>query len=182
MLFELQGCLRGSELAAVRPGKPASELLLPRWFNPASRILEEILNTEPGILGAALHLGRMRMIEGRAEEAAGYFERAQKSVDPRVRYLATLFLGSLDERAGRLDDAEKRYREALAAYGWGQAAHLALAQLLSRTGRDQEARALLIDRFGDRTVRVIEPLWTYLAGPDDELGARFDELRAEVWR
>ncbi len=182
VLFELQGCLRGSELAAVTPGKPASGLLLPRWFNPASRILEEILKTDPDMLAAALHLGRMQMIQGSAEEAGAYFERARKSVDPRVRYLATLFLGSLDERAGRLEDAEKRYREALSGYGWGQAAHLALAQLLSRTGRDPEARALVLERFGDRTVRVIEPLWTYLAGPGDELGARFDELRAEVWR
>jgi tetratricopeptide (TPR) repeat protein len=181
VVFEVQGCRQGATLSAQALGKGGGAQLPSRWFLPAARLFQNVLDKDPAFLTPALHLGRLNMLEGRLDDAAAFFERALAAVDPRVRYLARLFLGSLDERADRLADAEKRYRAAMAEYPWGQSAQLALAQVLSRTGRDGEARALLLDRFG-KGDRLIEPLWTYAVMPNEEMGARFDELRAEVWR
>lgn len=181
VVFEVQGCRQGVTLSAQALGKQGGAQLPSRWFLPAARRFQSLLDKDPAFLAPALHLGRLDMLEGRLDTAAAFFERALAAADPRVRYLARLFLGSLDERADRLDGAENRYRAAIAEYPWGQSAQLALAQVLSRTGREGEARTLLLDRFG-KGERLIEPLWTYAVMPGDELGARFDELRAEVWR
>jgi tetratricopeptide repeat protein len=189
LLFELQGCEQGMVLSAQGPVEVMQ--LSSRWWMSAARLFRELLESDWGLPAeemaaltsmSALHMGRIRMLEGTLDQATPYFERALGAVDPRVRYLAMLFLGSLDERADRLEQAEKRYRDAMAGYPWGQAAHLALAQILSRTGRDDEARTTLLDRFGRPDERLIEPLWTYVIRPEEELPKLFDELRAEVWR
>ena len=130
---------------------------------------------------ADLHLGRVLMMQEKTREAARHFERAAAADDPRVQYLAQLFLGSLAERAGRYPEAERSYRTALQTYPLGQSAPLALSQLFSRTGRESDAKKL--NAMLARRTLVVEPLWTYVppARP-----SRFDslllleELRAEV--
>jgi predicted Zn-dependent protease len=108
------------------------------------------------------------------------FESAKKAVDPRVRYLAFLFAGSILERRSQFAEAEEQYRQGVAEYPWGQSGHLALAEVMSRTGRDGDARATLLARFNGAQ-RIVEPLWTYaFARPEDQLAALFDELRVEV--
>jgi lipopolysaccharide biosynthesis regulator YciM len=139
------------------------------------------LKKDPSHAMAALHLGRIRMLQGERAEAARHFTTIVDAGDPRIRYLALLFLGSLAEREGRNADAERAYVDALRAYPLGQAGVLALSQLFSRTGQETKARqiiAVLVARKGN-----VEPLWTYL--PPPRLGLAdyqmlLNELRAEV--
>ncbi len=153
-----------------------------RWAAAAVSAYSEALKRDPSFEMASLHLGRVRMLQGNGDDAAPYFERATGAGDPRVRYLAHLFLGSLAERNARYAVAERAYLEAMRAYPFGQSASLALSQLLSRTGREADARQLLA-LFTSRKGGSVEPLWTYLPPSDPgliDLQMSLDELRAEV--
>ena len=130
----------------------------------------------------ALHLGRVFVLLGRENDAALHLHAAGSSANPAVRYLALMFSGALDERAGRLDAAIDQYGRAHAAFRWGQSAPVALSHALMRAGRDGEARDVLTGHFASAGRRVCEPLWTYLADPSTDLGPTLDELRAEIWR
>jgi tetratricopeptide (TPR) repeat protein len=120
------------------------------------------------------------MLQGNAIEAAALFRSALTDVDPAVRYLASLFLGTLEERDQHVDAAEKLYREALNYVPYGQSAPLALSELLSRTGREADARRVLAARLLRINTEVLEPFWAY--GPEDVPATRFDLLRVEVWK
>jgi tetratricopeptide (TPR) repeat protein len=152
------------------------------YLVPAAEAFADALKQDPGLHGASLHLGRVRLLQGQRAEAATLFRGALDDVDPAVAYLAALFLGSLEERNERYDAAEKLYRDAVRRIPWGQSAPLALSELLSRTGREKEARDTLAAHFTFVGSGIIDPLWTYTALPSDELGTRFDLLRMEVWK
>jgi tetratricopeptide (TPR) repeat protein len=174
----LGSAYRGEPADAFRVFEESSRR---RWWSSAAASYLTALNLDPSYEVAALHLGRMRLLLGESAEAAHRFTNLVDAGDPRIRYLARLFLGSLAERDGRDAEAERAYRSALAAYPWGQAASVALSQLFSRTGREATARAIIAE-MGGRDASI-EPFWTYL------LPARLDladcqmllnELRAEV--
>jgi len=179
--WELKGGVQGVELSAQPGFGIGDENGLPsRFWIPAAREYLEAIRADATLLQAWLHLGRIRMLEGKLDEAVGHFDKAADAVDPRVRYLARLFSGSVMERRGRYGDAEARYRDAIAQYPWGQSGPLALAQIMSRTGREAEARATVLERL-NRHERIVEPLWTYVYdAPENELASLFDELRVEV--
>ncbi len=98
-----------------------------------------------------------------------------------IAYLARLFLGSLKERDGHFDEAEALYRDAGRRVPYGQAAPLALAQLLSRTGRDAEARETLAENVLRRGSPVVEPMWAY-GPPSEDPVTQIDIMRMEVWK
>ena len=143
---------------------------------------EQAIDADPACLEAALHLGRVRLLERREAEATRWLRQAATAPGVTVPYLASLFLGALAERQGRYADAEKDYRAARDLFRWGQAASLALSHLLMRTGRESEARDQLAQQFTTTGGRVTEPLWTYLADPASDPAAALNQLRAEVWR
>jgi hypothetical protein len=66
-------------------------------------------------------------------------------------------------------------------FKWGQSGPLALARLFSRTGRDREAREVVVAFLG-RGALTVDPLWMYLAFPGKEPVAHLDVLRAEIWQ
>jgi tetratricopeptide (TPR) repeat protein len=171
------------EAVIPKPGESSvfSEgIRIEAFLVPAAEALLDALKQDPGLHGAALHLGRIRLLQGQREEAAALLRTAVDDVDPAVAYLAALFLGSVEERNEQYDVAEKLYRDAVRRIPWGQSAPLALSELLSRTGRETEARDVLAAHF--KVSGIIEPLWAYSALPNDELGTRFDLLRMEVWK
>ena len=131
---------------------------------------------------ALLHLGRVRLVLDQFDAAAAPLDRAATSEDAVTSYLALLLRGALDERQGRFDAAEARYREALERFRWGQSAPLALAHLLSRSGRVDDARRELLSHAERTGGLVVDPLWTYVVSPGDHLDASLRQLRAEVWR
>jgi hypothetical protein len=140
------------------------------------------LASDPTNTRIALHIGRVFLLLGRDGEAASNLHAASSSTNPAVRYLALMFTGALQERAGRLDAAIDEYRHASEAFRWGQSAPLALSHVLMRAARDADARQAVTEHFDATRGRVCEPLWTYLADPSTDLGPMIDELRAEVWR
>jgi tetratricopeptide (TPR) repeat protein len=148
----------------------------------AARHFERALREDPGCREAALHLGRVRLLEGREPEAERWLRLASAAHHPSVRYLAIMFLGVIAERQGRYGDAEAQYRSALESFRWGQSAPLALSHVLMRTGREAEARQTLAAHFAGTLGRVVEPLWTYLIEPSAHLAPTLNQLRAEIWR
>ncbi len=153
-----------------------------RELRVAARHFEGAVSADPSCAEAALHLGRVRLLDGRDAEAERSLRVASGADTLPVRYLAMMFLGAIAERQARYDDAAKQYRAALDTFRWGQAAPLALSHVLMRSGREQEARETLEAHFTTTRGRTVEPLWTYLANPATDLGPSLDQLRAEVWR
>jgi hypothetical protein len=153
-----------------------------RELRVAARHFEVALAADPACVEAALHLGRVTLLDGRDAEAERWLRVASAAHSVPVRYLAMMFLGVMAERQARYDDAAKHYRAALDIFRWGQAAPLALSHVLMRAGREQEARDTLAVHFTTTGGRTVEPFWTYLANPATHLGPSLDQLRAEVWR
>jgi tetratricopeptide (TPR) repeat protein len=83
------------------------------YLVPAAAAFADALKQDGALRCAALHLGRIRMLQGQRDEAAALFRAAIDDVDPAVAYLAALFLGSIEERNERFDAAETLYRDAL---------------------------------------------------------------------
>lgn len=150
------------------------------YFAQAGELFTAALKSRADLTVAALHLGRIRMLQGNAVEAASFFRSALTDIDPAVRYLAALFLGTLEERDQHFDAAEKLYRDALGYLPYGQSAPLALSELLSRSGREADARRVLAARVLRINTEVLEPFWAY--GMEDAPATRFDLLRVEVWK
>jgi tetratricopeptide (TPR) repeat protein len=186
LAVERDGSLKGLAFASVSRGRPVeSDEIHLRWWSGAARYYLDALEADAEYLPSALHLGRIRMLQGNRRQATQLFQQASRSDDGRVAYLAVLFLGSLAEREGEFEEAERRYRDGLRLYPSGQAAPIALSQILSRIGREAEARAILVALLTSGRGRLVEPLWTYLPPPQMQLGdylAAFDELRVEVLR
>lgn len=176
---ELDGCQKG-EFLTITGLTESGGHLVQRYFVPAARELEAALSLDADLLDAALHLGRIRMLEGRDGDAIALFDRAAGSETRAVAYLAHLFLGSLAERTARWDAAEKSYRAAVATFPAGQSASIALAQLLDRRGRVVEADGLIAAQLARRSSQVVEPWWAYFdeAMPEAVLAVRL--LRAET--
>jgi uncharacterized protein HemY len=118
---------------------------------------QEPIGADPTCLEAALHLGRVRLVERRDVEAQRWLRQAATARGVTVPYLASMFLGALAERQARFADAEQEYRAAFALFRWGQSAPLALSHLLMRTGRESEARETLVQHFTTTRGGVVEP-------------------------
>jgi len=65
VVFEVQGCREGAALSAQALGKGGGAQLPSRWFLPAARLYQNVLDKDPAFLTPALHLGRLSMLEGR---------------------------------------------------------------------------------------------------------------------
>jgi hypothetical protein len=128
-----------------------------RPLHSAAKLFGGALRSDPSLHAAALHLGRVRMIQGSLGEARLHLEVGTHSELSSERYLALLFLGAIAEQTGDLGDAEARYRSAMREFKWGQSGPLALSRLLSRSGRDHEAREIVVAFLG-RGAPTVDPL------------------------
>jgi predicted Zn-dependent protease len=137
-----------------------------------------------GMVSAALHVGRIEMLLGRHREARTLLTRAtERSRFPHTRYLARLFLGSMDELDGRPDAAERQYRAALQELPRAQSGRLALAALLARGGRTAEAGRVIADAApADSRRSPVDPWWLYLPSNSDDFAVLLATLYAEVRR
>ncbi len=178
-----QGLGREIMACEVNPGVPVDGFGLRQSppLRAAAAGFEEALGRDASLHKAALHLGRTRLLMGALDDARRWLEAATRSPLASDRYLALLYLGSIEEQEGRVEQAEARYRAATAAFAWGQSGRLALARLLSRTNREAEARAV-VSTMLEQGGRTVDPLWTYLARPASEPGAILHLLRAEIWQ
>lgn len=177
VVWELTGNHKGVFLTPA--GIRDSGALVQRYFVAASSEFEAALKLDPALLDAWLHLGRMRLVEGRRREAAEALERALPSASRATSHLASLFLGVLAEQREEWESAEARYRHALSLYPHAQSATLALAQLLDRRGRN-DAPQLLNRMIGHEVARIVDPWWSYFDEAQPEPGAQLSLLRAEI--
>ena len=116
-----------------------------------------------GLLVAALHAGRLRMLRGDDTLARRLFEQALTSSTPSTRYIAHLFLGSISERDRDEASAERHYVEASNIFPYAQSGRVALASLLARSGRGQEAAAVVSRTPPGGLERLsFDPWWLYL--------------------
>lgn len=182
LALEIQAAVAG-RLSGPPPARAvafAPEAVVP--LHQAELEYARALTIDPQLTEAALHRGRVELLLWHDADAVAPLRAATSSVNPAVRYLAFMFLGAVEERAGRIDAAIEQYRRAQEAFRWGQSAPLARSHALMRAGRDADARGVLSDHFDTTRGRACDPLWTYLADPSTDLGPTLDELRAEVWR
>jgi len=150
-------------------------------FNDAVRWLGQALERNDAMLMARLHLGRVETLLGREKDGLVQLERVlRETTDVATAYLAALFSGAAHERLRRPDAAEVAYRQAIARFPVGQAAYVALSELLQRSGKTDESREVL-NRLLDGTAgSPREPWWWYLSDPPGVANERLAELRREV--
>lgn len=145
-------------------------------FREATQLLEPA--SADGFVAASLHLGRIQLLRGHDADARRLLTVAAGDEDSRVtRYLAHLFLGSMDERDGRPDAAERHYRDALTALPRAQSGHVALASLFARTGRSADAALAIVN---DGAPRFFDPWWSYFDQGPREAPVLLAELHSEV--
>jgi tetratricopeptide (TPR) repeat protein len=182
LMLESNGSLSGSTESTRWPDAKAYE---PDAFRQAVSLYRQAIEAHLEI--AAVHLGRIEMLRGHDDEARRLFEQAADGSHWRTtRYLANLFLGSMDERVGDPGNAERRYRAAVATIDKAQSGHLALAAFLSHRGGSAEAARVLADDVGDTSwLLTFDPWWSYLSPYKDRReGSRMilGELHVAVGR
>jgi tetratricopeptide (TPR) repeat protein len=146
----------------------------------AATQFRRVLDIEPASIEAHLRLGRVLQLLGKTDEAIERLEAVRtQAVDRDLSYLACLFLGAVDEAAGRLDAADARYAAALAHVPNAQSALLARSQLQHRAGR-REAALQAIDPLLAETRPADDPWWGYAFGQYWRLTSLLAQLRTSV--
>ncbi len=105
----------------------------------AARRLEDVLRRLPSQPDALHLLGAVRLGEGDPVAACEALGRGARAAPHNAELLNTY--GSALRRAGRLDEAEKAYRAALAARGAFPEAQFNLGNLLAEAGRADAAKS-----------------------------------------
>jgi tetratricopeptide (TPR) repeat protein len=148
----------------------------------ARKSLRAAIHADASLAEAHLRLGRVAWRMGDAAEARAELEIAlARSAEPRTSYLAQLFLGRLEEDAGRFRDAAARYEAAVASSSGHQSGHLALSHARLRLGEAAAARReveLALAAAERKTER--DPLWLYPWGPAVGVEERLEAMRREA--
>lgn len=153
----------------------------------AAHLYTRALAADPALIEARLRLARvlwLHVSKPRGRDALT--EVAQQPQPEDLAYLTQLFLGAaLDEDGPQRPEALAHYRAALALRPGGQAAHLALAQALRRSGdlaAAHEALAPLLAPAATlaRGGAAADPWWAYAAGPGVCDAEAWSELRREA--
>ena len=126
--------------------------------------LAGVLAADPENADARLRQARLFALVGRDGEAVPELAALSVGAGPvPLRYLAYLFLGQIQESAGRLVEAESAYRRATALEPLAQTSRVALAHVMARTDRRAEAQAVLVPALDrNRPVSLVsDPFWVY---------------------
>jgi tetratricopeptide repeat protein len=155
-----------------------------QYLQAARKSLQAAIHADPSLAEAHLRLGRVAWRLGDEAGARAELEAAvARSREPRTSYLAQLFLGRLEEDAGRFSEAAARYEAAVAIDGGHQSGRLALSHARLRLGEPDAARREVdasLASAGRRRER--DPLWLYPWGPAVGVDERLDAMRQEASR
>ena len=122
--------------------------------------LRASLAIAPDLMEARLRLGRVLQQQGKIPEARVLLTRVASAEDGRQVYLASLFLGRLEDGAGQPRAAADWYDKAAARIPSGQAAKIAASELRHRAGDRQRAIDDLQSAIGSQ--ESDDPWWMYL--------------------
>jgi hypothetical protein len=122
-----------------------------------------------------LRLGRVLQQRGQIVEARELLTGVAGVEDARQAYLASLFLGGLEDAAGNPAAAESWYRRAAARIPSAQVAQLAASELRHRAGERRQAADDLPSALG--VGNTDDPWWMYLFGEYWRIDALLDALR-----
>ena len=148
----------------------------------ATGALRSAVAADPSLAEARLRLGRVAWRLGETAEARSALEEVLAGKPkPAAAFLAHLFLGRLDEDAGRLADAARAYETALAFDTRSQSARIALSHVFLRLGNAGAARSEMEKAVGFAGRRP-EPdaFWLYPWGPSVGAEERLEALRREA--
>ena len=121
------------------------------------------------------------MLRGDDALARRLFEQAASAATASTRYLAHLFLGSIDERDGDVASAERHYLAASSTFPYAQSGRLALGALLARNGRTREAAGVVGRTPPDNLERLLfDPWWVYMPVDPFDPSSTMTALYAEV--
>lgn len=137
---------------------------------------------DPALCEAQLRLGRVAWRLGNPAEGRAALEHVLSGPCSRSEtFLARLFVGRLDEDAGRLEEAARSYEAALALEVNSQSARLALSHVRLLHGDEATARAEAerAVRAGGSRLRA-DPFWLYPWGPAVGIEGRLEALRREA--
>ena len=150
-------------------------------LDKASRWLQAVIAADPSNDLARLHLGRVHALRGNHDEASALLKPlASGTAGIDTLYLATMFLGAMEQRRGRNDEAERMYRQAMARVPTAQSAYVALSELLQKSGRGDQARQVLTGMLRQPADVRSEPWWWYLAEAPEDVRRLADELANSV--
>jgi len=152
------------------------------YLNDAAGWLRRAATLAPDQDLLQVHLGRVLALRRDDDGAAAILARAAASEDDAIAYLAGVFTGGLRERQKQFDEAAAAYRGAIARFPLGHAAYVGLSEVLQRTGKGDESRAVLLSMLTESLGETREPLWWYFFEPPGTAERRLEELRKEVRR
>jgi hypothetical protein len=176
----------GEALVAPDPRWDRSEAAYRRTvrahLEKAHRVLRAAVAADPSLLEARLRLGRVAWRLGETAEARSVLtDVLGQRPEAGTALLAHLFLGRLDEDAGRLDEAARSYEAALALDASAQSARIALSHVRLRRGDPASARAEVERAIGVAGHRLRpDPFWLYPWGPSVGVEDRLQALRREA--
>ena len=147
----------------------------------ARRDLEDALAIDADLGLARVRLGRVLWRLGEPEPARQQLETALSSLrDVDHAYLARLFLGRIQQDAGRLEEAISEYRLAATVHPSALSAGMALSNALRLAGDPEGARLVLrqgLRHAGRRQER--DPYWDYLVLNAEDLTDLLEALHRE---
>ena len=171
------GEVESSGLSQIQRAKRSALLAAARKAGAALRVT-------PAATEAALRLARVRMLLGQGESVRELLTAVmhRTGVPLAHAYLARLLLGRWHLQTEEFHAAERLFREAIALLPEGQAARVALAQLLDTQG-DRRAAAVVLEPIlrADPGGGFIDPWVDYLLGAGTGPNVR-EALRREVRR
>ena len=157
LLAGIEEEMRGNPRTADRSAGDRRKAL-----SDAEKEYRAVVKIEPTRLEAKLRLARVLQQLGHLDEARTLLTPLLVAPDARVVYLASLFLGGIEDAAGHPDAAATLYTRAAAILPTGQTARLAASELLYRHGEREAAAEAIPEAAGaDNT---FDPWWTYAFG------------------
>jgi len=159
----------------------ARRLDLLKWTGFAAADYRKTLQLDAGLFEARLRLGRVMTVSDNEREARSLLDVAlNNATDMRHRYLAALFLATLDTDAEDFQNARSRYETATRLCPLCQSAYVGLSFVAAVTGNAAAARSAIEQLFERRALEEIDP-WVEYQFPQLDTET-LDAMRAHVRR
>lgn len=175
-----------TQAAFTDPNQPLAAKLASRGalLNEAENAYRKALKADADLGEARMRLGRVLFLEGKRDEAKAALQEAARSREPRVSYLAHLFLGRLFVDAGDLAAARREYEAAQSVDQRWPTPAIALSDLDTKLGdleAAKQAMATLVNGPGAMAAGASDdPWWLYRFGGGGQLLPATQWLAREI--